>query len=115
MSFETYVQQYVSVDNQIKVLNERIKGLRETKNTLTEKLTTYAANNKMTNSTINITDGRLQFVESKVLPSLTFKYVERVLGEIITNKAQVDQIMQHLKEKREVKYIKDIKRISNIS
>lgn len=114
MSFESYIQQYVSVDNQMKVLNERIKALREAKSSLTEKLTTYATNNNMLSSTVNISDGKLRFVETKVQPSLTFKYVERILGEIITNKSQVDQIMNHLKEKREAKYIKDIKRISNI-
>lgn len=114
MSFETYVKQYVSVDNELKLLNERVKTLRESKNLLTEKLTTYATNNNMSKSAVHITDGKLQFVETKVQPSLTFKYVERILGEIISNKSQVDQIMQHLKEKREVKYIKDIKRISNI-
>lgn len=114
MSFETYVQQYVSLDNQMKALTERMKTLREAKNSLTEKLTTYATNNNLLTTTVNITDGKLRFVETKVQPSLTFKYVERILGEIITNKSQVDQIMNHLKEKREVKYIKDIKRISNI-
>lgn len=73
MSFETYVQQYVSIDDQMKVL----KALRETKSSFTEKLTTYATNNNMLSSTVNISDGKLRFVKTKVQPSLTFKYVER--------------------------------------
>lgn len=114
MSFESHVQQYVSVDNQIKLLNEKLKTLRDTRTVLTERLTTQALSNNMINSTINISDGKLKFADVKVQTPLTFKYVERVLGEVISNKAQVNQIMEHLKQKREVKVIKDIKRISNI-
>jgi hypothetical protein len=114
MSFESHVQQYVTVDNQIKILNEKLKTLRDTRTALTERLTTQALSNNMINSTINISDGKLKFADVKVQTPLTFKYVERVLGEVISNKAQVNQIMEHLKQKREVKVIKDIKRISNI-
>jgi hypothetical protein len=114
MSFENQVQQYVSVDNQIKILNEKIKTLRDTRNVLTERLTSHATSNNMMNSTINISDGKLRFTDVKVQSPLTFKYVERVLGEVIVNKLQVSQIMEHLKQKREVKIIKDIKRFSNI-
>ena len=114
MSFESQVQQYVSVDNQIKILNEKIKTLRETRNVLTERLTAHATSTNMINSTINITDGKLRFADVKVQSPLTFKYVERILGEVINNKSQVSQIIEHLKQKREVKIIKDIKRFSNI-
>ena len=114
MSFESQIQQYVSVDNQIKILNEKLKTSRDTRNVLTERLTSQAITNNMINSTINITDGKLRFTDVKVQPPLTFKYVERVLGEIITNKTQVAQIIENLKQKREVKIIKDIKRFSNI-
>ena len=50
MSFESQIQQYVSVDNQIKILNEKLKTLRDTRNVLTERLTSQAITNNMINN-----------------------------------------------------------------
>ena len=37
MSFEQNIQNWVSIDNQIKTLSEQIKELRDKKNVITEK------------------------------------------------------------------------------
>ena len=42
MSFENNIQKWVAVDNQLKVLNDKMKTLRETRNTLTGDITNYA-------------------------------------------------------------------------
>ena len=41
MSFENQIQQWVSLDNQLKQLNEKTKDLREKRNTLEEKITIF--------------------------------------------------------------------------
>jgi hypothetical protein len=41
---------------------------------------------------------------------LTYKYLETSLGEIIKNETQVKQIINYLKEKREIKLVSEIKR-----
>jgi hypothetical protein len=113
MSFENQIQQWVSIDNQLKVINEKAKELREKRNTLTENITSYAQHNNMYNSTIQISDGRLKFANTKVTAPLTFKYLEKTLGEVIKNESQVKTIIEHLKQKREIKNVSEIKRFSN--
>jgi dihydroorotase len=44
---------------------------------------------------------------------LTFKYIEKTLGEVIKNESQVKLIMEHLKLKRETKIVSEIKRLYN--
>ena len=112
-SFEQQVQQWVSVDNQIRVLTEKIHELRDNKNNIGENLTSYIASNDLKNATIQIIDGKLKFVTTKVTAPLTFKYVEKTLGEVIKNEKQVQQIVNYLKQKRETKLVPEIKRISN--
>ena len=112
-SFEQQVQQWVSVDNQIRVLTEKIHELRDNKNNIGENLTSYIASNDLKNATIQISDGKLKFVTTKVTAPLTFKYVEKTLGEVIKNEKQVQQIVIYLKQKRETKLVPEIKRISN--
>jgi hypothetical protein len=113
MSFENQIQQWVSVDNQLKKLNEQIKELRDTRNNLEQNIIQYASSNNLSNSTIQISDGKLKFVNTTVTESLTFKYVEKTLGELIKNQSQVELIINHLKQKRSVKNTPEIKRYSN--
>jgi len=112
MSFESQIQQWVSIDNQLKQMNDKTRELREKRNKLTENITKYAQNNNLYNNTVNISDGKLKFANTKVQEPLTFKYLEKSLGEIIKNETQIKQIIEHLKQKREVKVIQEIKRIS---
>jgi uncharacterized coiled-coil DUF342 family protein len=39
MSFESQIQQWVSLDNQLKQLNEKVKDLRDKRNNLEENIT----------------------------------------------------------------------------
>jgi hypothetical protein len=110
MSFEQQVQQWVQLDNQIKTLNEKLKTLRENKHNVTESLVKQAERNNAKQTPIQISDGKLKFVSVNVSNPLTFKYVEKCLGEIIQSKDQVEKIIEYLKKNREVKLVQDIKR-----
>ena len=101
------------VDNELKKLNDRVKQLREQRNVLETNLTTYAKTNNMTNSTIQLNQDRLKFVDTKVPEPLTFKYLEKTLGDIIKDETKVQLIMEHIKQKRAVKIVPEIKRFSN--
>lgn len=113
MSFDNQIQQWVSIDNQLKQLNEKTKELREKRKTIEENVITYVNNNNLSNATININDGKLKFTKTKIAEPLTFKYLEKSLGEIIKNETQVKQIIEHLKQKRNINVIQEIKRFSN--
>jgi FtsZ-binding cell division protein ZapB len=113
MSFEQNIQQWVSIDNQIRLLNDKIHELREKKSQLSENITNHVEQNNLRNATVQISDGKLRFVNTKVSSPLTFKYVEKSLGEVIKNQTQVKQIVEYLKEKRDVKVVPEIKRFSN--
>jgi len=113
MSFETKIQQWVQLDNQLKKLNEQVKLLRDQRNQIETNLTSYVKTNNMADKTIKVNNDKLKFVDTKIPEPLTFKYLEKTLGEIIKNESQVQLIMEHLKQKRAVKVIPEIKRFSN--
>jgi hypothetical protein len=113
MSFENEIQQWISIDNQLKQINEKTKELREKRNVLENNITTYAFDNNLSKSTIQISDGKLRFSNTKVPEPLTFKYLEKTLGEVIKNESQVKLIMDHLKQKRAIKNVPEIKRFYN--
>ena len=113
MNFENQIQQWLQLDNQLKQLNEKTKELREKRNILENNITTYASTNNLSNATVKIGDGKLKFVNTKIPEPLTFKYLEKTLGEVIKNESQVKLIMEHIRQKRSVRNVPEIKRFSN--
>ena len=111
MSIEDSVQQWVQTDNKIRLYNEALKELREKRSSLSDQITSYVEVNNI--NSVSITDGSLKFQNVRVTPPLTFKFVEKCLSEVIPNEEQVSQIINYIKEKREIKYTPDIKRIYN--
>jgi hypothetical protein len=110
MNFETQVQQWVLLDNQLKILYEKIRELREKRDTI-EELVTAHMSKQSANSPVKISDGQLKLVNTRVPESLTFKYLEKSLSEIIKNESQRNVIMKHIKQNRNVKYISELKRV----
>ena len=112
MGFEDEIQQWVLIDNKMKILNEQMKQMRDRKNSLEQGIINYASSHNLSNSAIEISDGKLKFSNTKVTQPLTFTYVEKTLGEIIHDEVKVKQIIAHLKQKRESKIVPEIKRVS---
>lgn len=113
MSFENQIQQWVQLDNQLRQINEKTKELREKRNALEQSITNYASSNNLSNSTVQISDGKLKFANTKVPEPLTFKYLEKTLSEVIKSESQVKLIMEHIKQKRNIKIVSEIKRFFN--
>ena len=111
MSFEQQLQQWVSIDNQMKTLNDRMKELRDKKSILSQNINTHIETNNLSESSVKLSDGQLKFVKVKDTQQLTFKYLETCLREIIKNEEQVTKIVDYVKNKREVKYVPEIKRL----
>jgi len=111
MSFEQQIQHWVSIDNQLKLLNDKTKNLRDTKNKLTESIFNHVETQNLQSSTIEISDGKLKFANVKQQQPITFKYLETCLKEIIKNEEQVNKIINYIKDKREIKQSFEIKRL----
>ena len=112
-SFESQIQQWVVLDNQLKTLNDKAKEIRDKKSTLTQNITSYAQKNNLSSSVIQISDGKLKFATTKITNPLTFKHLEKSLKDIIKNESQVNHIIEYVKQNRESKVIEEIKRFSN--
>ena len=116
------IQEWVTLDNEHKALNNRLKLVRERKNQLEEQLfqhEQFASLNPLTSPltkdiSIRISDGILKFTKTKITAPLTFTYIKQTLGEIIKNKEHMETILSYLKSKRETKLVPEIKRFIQI-
>jgi len=103
------VQKWVLIDNQLKIVNEKTKKMREMKNSLSEDICKYMNDNDLINKKIGITNGELRIVEKKDYSPLSYGYIEKKLEEIIPDKSHVEFIIQYLKDNREITLSQEIR------
>lgn len=107
------IKQWVTLDNELKKLNEKIKELRENRNILCDDIIEYVNDNELSHATIKISDGNLKFVETKQYQPLTMKYIEECLNKFISDDQKIKEIMKYIKTSREIKLNPEIKRTYN--
>lgn len=113
MSFTENIKLWVKFDNEYKEQQEKLKKLREQRNLLENNIIEHINDNNLKNATIQITDGMLKFGQTKTPPPLTFKYIEECLNDIISDKEQITNIINYIKEKRVYKNTENIRRLYN--
>jgi hypothetical protein len=111
---QKYIQKWVAVDNQLQLLNEKSKKMREWKKKLTENISEKLQKKGWEHRILEIPDGELKLQEKTEYSTLSFGYIEECLHELIPEEEQVDFVMNYLREHREVKTIMDIRRKKNI-
>ena len=110
MEFESKIKSWVSLDTKIKKYNDALRELREEKKDIENEIHNYVNSNDMKDAIIKISDGTLKFNNLKVQQTLTFKYIQECLEDCISSKEDVDTIMKHIRNKRESKFVPEIKR-----
>ncbi len=108
--FQTSIKAWVEVDNELKILNNRARELREERREIQDEILEYVETNKLSNATVNISDGQLKFANVRQQSTLTYTHVKNCLMDCIQSEEDVKKIMKYIKQKREVKYVPDIKR-----
>ena len=103
------IREWVMLDSQMKIINEKTKKIRNRKSEINSKICHFAKD-KNYHQKISISDGQLRFYEKKEYSPLTYGYVEKCLGELISDKKQVEYIIQYLKENRDIQVSWDIRR-----
>ena len=110
-SLSDLVRKWTSTDNQIRQLNNQLRDLRSTRDTLTNNVCTYMKTAGIDKRKIEISDSTISYYEKTETASLSFGYLEKKLAEIIPEKDQVEYIIKYLKDGRESKRVPDLRRV----
>ena len=114
MTLENNIKNWVILDNNHKKLNEQLKEIRDKKNELNDIIINNFNNNNITSPTINISDGKLNIIKTKIANVLTYKYLEEFLNKYFDNNSdKVKDIMEFIKNKRTFSETTTIKRFYN--
>lgn len=108
--FQNQIQQWVELDNKVKLLNNEIRELRTERNNISEEIVSFVDTNNLNKAVIEISDGSLKFGTVKQTSAITLKFVKQCLSECIDNENTVEQLITYIKSKRDIKTKSDIKR-----
>ena len=111
MNFEQSIQHWVEIDNTIRRHNEELKMLRNERNELSSGIMKIATESNLLHKTIEISDGKLRFQTTNTKSPLTLKYIKKCLMEKIESESNVNVLMDYIKDNRETKQNRDIKRM----
>jgi len=109
-SLEKYIEKWIAVDNQLQILQEKMKTMREWKKRLTDTILPLLIEKKGDNAVIELPDGELKIQEKQEYSALSFSYIEDCLSELIPDEEQVEYVMDFLRENRESRTVTEIKR-----
>lgn len=112
-TLELKIKRWVELDNKIKSTADEVRDIRTEKSVINDEILEIIEEKQLGKATVNISDGKLRFVQSKTTAPLTLTYIEKCLADLITNGKQVEQIMAYIKKNRETKTSMEIKRVYN--
>ena len=111
MDLQENIKRWVKLDNDSKKLAQSMKELREEKNNISTDLFDYFSNNNMKPPNVNISDGKLGFVEVNTANVLSFKFLEDCFNEYFDETSKTKDLLDFIKSKRTYSKNKTIKRL----
>lgn len=110
--FVDSIRNWVILDKQLKIVADKSKELRSKKSAIGDRICEFMEDQNIADKPIKINgEGQLQLVEKKDYSPLTFSYIEERLAEIIEEEDQVEFIINHLRDNREINLYSDLKMV----
>lgn len=109
MSFESTVKDWIAIDAEMHELAEKMHQLRARKNALDKQIVEYSEGRNA--KIFKYGDVKMRVVNTNTAESLTFKYLEKCLSEMVKNETQVKQMVDYIKRTRNIKQSVRVERI----
>tara|TARA_B100000787_G_scaffold98922_2_gene72992 strand:- start:571 stop:921 length:351 start_codon:yes stop_codon:yes gene_type:complete len=110
---ENKIKSWVLLDNNINTINKELKKKREERNVICNDIINIAENNDLTNRKIKISDGILTFNNTCSYKPISYNLLYECFLEYFKDDDKCDELLELIKNKREKKINKIIKRTYN--
>lgn len=108
--FTDHVKNYVVYDSQLKKIQEKTQEIRTKREHASRQIVQFLQTTGNAHKKISVHDSDLKIVEKKDYSPLTFSFLEENLGKIMPDGKQVQQVIEFLKQQRQIKVSTIIKR-----
>lgn len=112
--FENKIKSWVILDNNINDLNDELKKKRDERNKMLIDILNIATEKNLLDKKIKISDGTLIFNNVFSYKPISYNFLYDCFLEYFENEDKCDELLYLIKNKREKKINKTIKRTYNI-
>lgn len=102
------VKEWFEIDEEIKILQTKIKELKQSKKNLSIDVIDKMKSNNI--DVLETQNGKLIHSEKKVRESISKKYLQNCLTKFINNGNLVNDIIEYIYNSRQIKIVDNIKR-----
>ena len=110
--FQNDLKNWYILDNKFRDLSLQLNIIKNEKNEIKNKITEFIQSNNLEKKSIKIDNTQFRFVNQKQIQPLTFKFLKECLDDCIQNSEQVDELIDYIKSKREIKEFLDLKKFN---
>ena len=114
------IQQWITIDNQIikmskkiKEINDEIKPIKDNRDILTNKITTFMREKNIEDNIITTSDGSIKFHESIVHAPITLKHLKICLLQYFDTEQDAEKLFDFIKNNRSHKTVCELNRKIN--
>ena len=113
MDLQENIKKWVKLDNNYKILYNQLKDIREEKNNISNNLFEYFTRNNVKPPNINISDGKISFIELNNPNTISYKFLEDCFNDFFKDTDNSKELLEFIKSKRIYNKNKLIKRAYN--
>ena len=110
MSIEENIKKWVVLDNKHKKLNNEIKLVRNEKNNIIQDLINIFERKGTNLPTINISDGKLNFINTKIANPINYKFLLESFNDFLNDEQEAVKLLEFIKSRRIYNNVTNIKR-----
>lgn len=110
--FHNDLKNWYILDTKFRDLSLQLNIIKNEKNEIKNKITEFIQINNLEKKSIKIDNTQFRFINQKQIQPLTFKFLKECLDDCIQNSDQVDQLIDYIKSKREIKEFLDLKKLN---
>ena len=107
-NFTHNIKTLLQLDDEIRVLQEQLKGLKKQKQDVQDQIMITMVQKKWENRTVSVGKYEMSMAEKKHYSSMSFSYLEKTLSQLIPEKTQIEYVLKYLKDNRHVKTTHEI-------
>lgn len=107
--FKLFVKQWLTIDDEIKNLQLKVKQLKQTKKQLDSKMTLFMVHNNITD--VNTENGKIKCSEKTTKSGLSSKHIRTNLSNVLSDENLIEKAMDSILNNRTIKKTYEIRKL----
>lgn len=104
------IREWVSIDNEIAILNEKLREKREKRKIINDEIIEYLHSTNTPKIRVNLSDGHITSTTTNTYNPISLKLLQTAFIEYFKDETKATELLEFVKNRREIITINELKR-----